>query len=195
MKEKNILYTIIGYPFFMLLFHPKVIGRENINDSGLILCGNHKSPLDIFLLVSSTRRKIHFFSKIELFNTKFKNFFFRKMGCIPVNRKKKNEDALEEGYKCLNKNQLVAIFPEGTINKTNELIMPFKYGAVKMSKQTFKQILPFVIIGRYHIFGKSIKIVFDKPYSLKTNNLEIENEILMRKVTRLIKENTDEKRK
>ena len=196
MKEKNILYTVlrtIGYPIFMLLFHPKIIGKENLkSNEGLIICGTHKSPLDIFLLFASTNRKLHFFSKIELFNTRFKNWFFRSMGCIPVNRKEKNKNALEEGYKCLKDEKAVVIFPEGTINKTKDLIMPFKFGAVKMASETSKKILPFAIIGKYKIFGKSIKIVFAKPYNLLSNNLEKENEKLMSKVVNLIKDNGGE---
>ncbi len=198
MKEKNILYTIcktIGYPFFMILFHPKIIGKENINDEGLVVCGNHTSPLDIFLLCASIKRKPHFFSKIELFNTKFKNAFFRSVGCIPVNRKAKNKDALVEGYKCLSEEKLVIIFPEGTINKTSDTILPFKFGAVKMASETFKKILPFVIVGKYNVFGKSIKIIFDKPYNLESDNLEKENQKLMDKVVKLIEENKNEKRK
>ncbi len=193
MKEKNILYTTlrtIGYPIFMLLYHPKIIGNKNINkNDGLIICGNHKSELDIFLIFASTRRKLHFFSKIELFNSKFKNKFFRSMGCIPVNRKEKNKDALLEGYKCLREDKLVVIFPEGTRNRTDDIIMPFKFGAVKMASETSKKILPFAIVGNYNIFGKSIKIIFDKPYNLESDDLEKENQILMEKVTRLIKEN------
>ncbi len=198
MREKNILYTTvrtIGYPFFMLLYHPKIIGKENIIDEGLVICGNHKSILDIFVLFASTRKKLHFFSKIELFNSKIKNAFFRSMGCIPVNRKEKNKDALEEGYKCLRENKLVVIFPEGTRNRTKDVIMPFKFGAVKMASVTNKKILPFAIVGDYNIFGKSIKLIFGKPYYLKTDNLEIENEVLMKKVVGLIEENSDEKGK
>ena len=198
MKEKNILYTVLRtilYPFFMILFHPKIIGRNNYIDEALIVCGNHTSALDIFLLFATTKRKLHFFSKIELFNTRFKSSFFKSMGCIPVDRKRKNKAALESGYKCLNNNQTVVLFPEGTINKTDDVIMPFKFGAVKMALETSKKILPFAIIGKYKIFGKSVKIVFDKPYSLNSSDLEKENEILMKKVIKLIEENSDEKRK
>ena len=192
MKEKNILYMTlrtICYPFFMLLFHPRIIGKENFLDEGLIICGNHTSPFDIFLIIASTRRKLHFFSKIELFNTKFKNAFFRKLGCIPVNRKEKNKEALLEGYKYLNEEKLVVIFPEGTINRTEEIVMPFKFGAIKMASETKKKILPFAIVGKYNIFGKSVKIIFDKPYNLETSDFEKENQKLRNKVIKLIKEN------
>lgn len=198
MKDRNVLYTIlrtIGYPFFMLLFHPKIVGKEKITEEGFIIAGTHTSPMDIFLLFASTRRKLHFFAKIELFKTKFSNWFFRSMGCIPVNRKEKNKDALIEGYKCLNENKIVAIFPEGTVNKTKDLIMPFKFGAVKMALETNKKILPFAIVGKYKVFGKSIKIIFGEPYNLKSQDLEIENEVLMEKVINLIKGEINEKGK
>ena len=132
---------------------------------------------------------------IELFNTKIKAFFFRSMGCIPVNRKTKNKEALSEGYQYLKDEKVVAIFPEGTINRKKEIIMPFKFGAVKLACETSKKILPFAIVGNYNIFGKSIKIIFDKPYNLETDDLERENQKLMNKVIKMIEENCYEKRK
>jgi len=197
MKDRNILYMtlkIIGYPFFMLIFHPKIVNQKK-PETGFIVCGNHTSPLDILLLIATNRRKLHFFSKIELFSSKFKNKFFRAMGCIPVNRKEKNKDALAEGYKCLEEDKVIAIFPEGTINKTSDIIMPFKYGAVKMALETKKPILPFAIVGKYKVFGRRVKIIYGEPYNLMSDNLEKENEILMQKVIALIKGEINEKGK
>lgn len=192
MKDKKIIYNLVKgicYPFFMLLYHPKILGKEKLNiKEGYILAGNHTAYLDVFLLIAANKRKIHFFTKIELFNTKIKNSFFTSMGCIPVDRKKKNNGSILEGVKVLNEEKVVGIFPEGTYNRTDKIIMPFKYGAVAMAQKTNKAIIPFAIVGKYQIFGKSVKIIFGEPYKLK-EDLETENHKLEQKVISLIKEN------
>ena len=192
MKDKKIIYNLVKgfcYPFFMLLYHPKIVGKEKLNiKEGYILAGNHTAYLDVFLLIAANKRQIHFFTKIELFNTKIKNSFFTSMGCIPVDRKKKNNGSILEGVKVLNEEKVVGIFPEGTYNRTDKIIIPFKYGAVAMAQKTNKALIPFAIVGKYQIFGKSVKIVFGKPYKLK-EDLETENHKLEQQVISLIKEN------
>lgn len=192
MKDKKIIYNLVKgicYPFFILLYHPKIIGKEKLNiKEGHILAGNHTAYLDVFLLIAANKRKIHFFTKIELFNTRIKNSFFTSMGCIPVDRKKKNNGSILEGVKVLNEEKVVGIFPEGTYNRTDKIIMPFKYGAVAMAQKTNKALIPFAIVGKYQIFGKSVKIIFGEPYKLK-EDLETENHKLEQKVISLIKEN------
>ena len=65
--------------------------------------------------------------------------------------------------------------------------MKFKYGAVKMSKETGKQIVPFAIKNEYKFLRKSVSITIGKPYIVKSD-LEQENEILMNKVKEILKE-------
>lgn len=183
-----ILYWIVkifGTPIFYLLFWPKYKGKNNIPKGvPVILAGNHKSNFDCAFLVTSTNRVIHFLAKKELLDSKMK-LFFKGMGIIPVDRKNKNPKALEDATKCLNNNGVIGIFPEGTTNKTNKLLMPFKYGAVSMAKKTDAYIVPFSINGKYKIFG-GLTITFGKPYKVK-NDLEEENKILMNKVSKLMR--------
>ena len=57
---------------FKILFHPRIIGRNNIPMNGsVVLGGNHTSNLDCLLLISSTKRKIHFLAKDSLIKGKF----------------------------------------------------------------------------------------------------------------------------
>lgn len=179
------LVKIIGTPLFYLIFWPKFVNKNNIpKDGPIILAGNHKSNFDCAFLVCSTNRVVHFLAKKELLETKIK-WFFKGMGIIPVDRKNKNPKALEDAIKNLKENNVVGIFPEGTRNKSKDVILPFKYGAVKMASETNCYIVPFSITGKYRIFGK-LTITFGKPYKVG-NDLEKENKILMEKVSNLIK--------
>jgi len=174
---------------FMHIYRPTYIGKENIPKEGsIILAGNHTSKLDPLLLMSSTNRCIHFLAKIELFKG-IKKIFFKNIGIIPVDRKRKNPEAINLANQYLFDNKVIGIFPESTINKTKDIIMPFKYGAVKMAKETNSMIIPFSITKKYQLFKKSVIICFDKPYKV-TKDIETENKILEEKVTKLIRRNS-----
>ncbi len=196
---KYILYRIVrtlGYPIFLLLYRPEFEGRNNIPKSGsVILAGNHTNNLDAAIMLAGPKRVVHMLAKKELFKSKISNAFFRSMGCIPVDRKIHDENAKSEAIEVLKNNEVIGIFPEGTVNRTNDIILPFKYGAVSFAKKTGAYIVPFTITGKYKLFRRSIKITYGKPYKV-TNDLEIENKKLMNIITKmLIKERSNVKRK
>lgn len=196
---KYILYRIVrtlGYPIFLLLYRPEFEGRNNIPKSGsVILAGNHTNNLDAAIMLAGPKRVVHMLAKKELFKSKISNAFFRSMGCIPVNRKIHDENAKNEAIEVLKNNEVIGIFPEGTVNRTNDIILPFKYGAVSFAKKTGAYIVPFTITGKYKLFRRSIKITYGKPYKV-TDDLEIENKKLMNIITKmLIKERSNVKRK
>ena len=154
--------------FFKILYRPKIIGVENIPKTGkVILAGNHTNNFDCVLLMSSTKRNIHFMAKIEL--TKgIKKIIFNNLGIIPVDRSKKDKsDVIEKSKKYLENDLVVGIFPEGTTEKGCGYLLPFKIGAVKLSYETNTEIIPFKISGEYKLFSRDLKIIFDKPYKAK----------------------------
>lgn len=178
MKEP-ILYRIVR-PIIKILFNfifkPTYIGLENIPKEGkCILVGNHTSNLDCLLLISSTKRTIHFLAKDSLIKG-FKKIVFQNMGIIPVNRKIHDKNALNSAIDILNENKVIGIFPEGTINKTDDIIMPFKIGAVKMASTTNSTLVPFTIKNKYKVFKKSVILEFYKPYKINTQNKDLTDE-------------------
>lgn len=189
MKEPLLYKILIPLnKIFIKLYRPTYINRENILKSGaVILAGNHTSKLDPLLLMSSTNRCIHYLAKIELFKG-HKKIFFENLGIIPVNRSKKNPDAINSANKYLNDGKVIGIFPESTINKTEKIIMPFKYGAVKMAKETNCYIVPFAITKKYKLLKKSVTISFGEPYKVN-EEINLENNKLENKVIELIRSN------
>lgn len=173
---------------FKLLYTPKIIGKENIPKQGrIILAGNHTNNFDCLMLMSSTKRCIHFLAKKELLKG-FKKIIFSNMGIISVDRKIHDHFALETAENYLNENKIIGIFPEGTISKKKGVILPFKIGAVKMAYDTKTLIVPFAITGEYKFFSRNLKIVFDKPIQIEKNSLENENEKLRDKIYSMIGE-------
>ena len=172
---ESLLYKI-GRPIVKLyfkLYKPRFYGIENIPKSGgVVLAGNHTSKFDPLLVASSTKRCIHFLGKKELCRG-FGKVFFKMAGMIPVDRSKHNPEALKEAISALRSGYVVGIFPEGTVNKTKDIILPFKYGAVKMARDSGALILPFSITGKYTFLKKGVRITFGKPYKV-VEDLEVE---------------------
>ena len=114
-------------------------------------------------------------------------WLFKRMAIIPVDRKKRNKEAVKEAIDVLKDNGVIGIFPEGTFNNTEYLVRKFKMGAVKMAHDSNKKIVPFAIIGSYKLFRKNVKVIFGKPYKIKNkSDLKNENIILMNKVIDLL---------
>ena len=196
---KYVLYKTLKYslkPFYRLIFLPKYIGVENILKKGsFILAGNHTSGVDAAMMVSTPRRVIHMLSKKELFNTKLKNWYFRNMACIPVDRKSHDENAKIEVINALKEGHAVGIFPERTINKNPSEVdlLPFKKGAVRFAYQADCPIIPFYITGKYRLFRKGLTIRYGKPYKVMSDDFDKEIEILRNKILELKGDNYNEK--
>lgn len=183
-------YRIIKFflkPIFKILYRPTILNTGNIpNSNAFIFAGNHKNAFDPLLIAMATERNVRFFAKKELFEGKSR-LFFKALNAIPVDRTKKNEKATETAIEILNNGEIISLFPEGTRNKTNELLLPFKFGAVSMAKKTKCPIVPFAITGQYRIFRKGIKIEFGTPFYIENMELPQANDYLMKTVENLIK--------
>lgn len=156
MKYKdNLFYKIIRpilSTLFKFVYRPTIINKEIIPKTGkIILAGNHTNNLDCVLLLSSTKRQIHFLAKDEL-NKGFKKIIFKNLGIIPVNRNIHDASVIPNAKKYLENNKVVGIFPEGTTEKGCGYLLPFKKGAVKISYESDTYIIPFKISGEYKPF-------------------------------------------
>lgn len=162
---------------FKILYRPTYVGLENIPHQGsIVLAGNHTNNLDCILLISSTKRTIHFLAKEELLNGP-KKIIFKNMGIIPVNRKIHDKEALHLAKEELIQGRVIGIFPEGTFSKKRGCLLPFKIGAVKMAHDTNAKLVPFTINGTYKLLRRGITITFYPSY-LVQEDLSIENDRL-----------------
>lgn len=190
MKEPT-FYKIVRGPlnaFFKGVYKPEYIGLENIPESGrIILAGNHTNYFDCLLVSGATKRVVHYLAKDELVKGALKPVFMG-LGIIPVNRRTKDHNALVNAENYLNDEKLIGIFPEGTINRTEDIIMPFRFGAVKMAKDTDTKIVPFAITGEYKPFKKSVKIRFFEPITVGENLGEANSRLMETVSNQLISE-------
>ena len=177
--------TILG-GLFKFWYNPKIIGAENIPKEGpIIVCGNHIHIMDQCSVILSTKRMVHYMAKKEYFDGKFA-WFFKASGCISVDRSIKDENAKNKALEILKQGNAIGLFPEGTRNRTKELLLPFKYGAVSMASKTDAYIVPFGISGTYKFRSKDLVIRIGKPFKVNNMTLEEANDKLKEKITSLI---------
>ncbi len=193
MKKNYIWYKIFKFilkPIFILWYNPKVINKEYIpNEGPIIIAGNHKHLYDQCLCIISTKRIIRYMAKKEYFDSAKTRWFFKAVGCIPVNRQIKDHDAVDSALEVLKDNGAIGIFPEGTRNKTKEFLLPFKFGAVSMAQKTNATIVPFGLTGDYKFRSQNLVARFGKPFKVNDMTLEEANEKLFNEIKSLMEEN------
>ena len=188
-----LLLTPIMRVLFRLYYNPKIINKEVIpKDGPILIVGNHKHIYDQCLTIMATKRVIHYMAKKEYFDGKMA-WFFKLVGCIPVDRSIKDHNATDKALKVLNSGGAIGLFPEGTRNKTKDVfLLPFKFGTVSMAKKTNATIIPFGLTGDYKFRSKNLTIRYGTPFKVGDMDLEDANKKLYEEVERLMRENLKE---
>ena len=192
----DIFYRTLRFifkPIFLLLYRPRIIGAEKIpKDGAVIIAGNHKHALDPILIDICTKRIVRTLAKKDLHDGPF-GFVFRGVKAIPVDlHSKENRGALYAAADALNDGHAVNLSPEAKRNYTNELLLPFKFGAVSLSKKTGAPVLPYAIAGNYKLFSGNLTVMFGEPF-YAGDDLEASNRQLYNAVADLLRNITDEK--
>ena len=119
-----------------------------------VIITNHRSIFDIFILAGFFPIDFLFLSKEEAFGIPLIGGAMRKAGYISVNRKSAGSgvrstmtmiDDLKTGDNIL-------IFPEGTRNLTNDILLPFKEGVLFLAEKANVPILPVVLCDTGRIY-------------------------------------------
>ena len=161
MIVRTILKNLLAV-YCHLVYKLDVKGLENIPESGpAILCPNHVHVLDSISIVIYIKRMIWPMAKEDLFNTKFKNWLMRSVGCYPVSRGKGDMRAIDDSKKYLEQGDMLMIFPEGTRHGMEKGIK-LKKGAALIALSENVPIIPIGIDGSYKPFTK-VKIRIGKP--------------------------------
>lgn len=177
---------------FRLYYSPRVFGKGNIPSKGaVVICSNHKHVLDQCLAALATKRPINYMAKSEYFKGKFA-WFFKLTGCICVNRNGHDEDAKSSANLVLSSGGALGIFPEGTRNKTDNLIGEFKYGAASLAVKNEAMMVPVAVTGEYKFRSKTLSSRIGKPFSTKGMTVEEANNRLHDEIVKLIRENLAE---
>ncbi|HCL90125.1 MAG TPA: 1-acyl-sn-glycerol-3-phosphate acyltransferase [Candidatus Atribacteria bacterium] len=172
----------IGWLLLKIFWRMEVIGVENIPErGGVIIASNHVSYLDPIVLGVSTKRKIYFIAKKEVFNNIFGSIILRGLNAFPVDRKKVDMFAFKKTISILEGGGALGIFPEGTRSLNGEL-QELKSGVVKIAMKAGVPIIPVGIIGTHKIyphgkifptlFKNKITVYFGAPQYFDKHNIK-----------------------
>jgi 1-acyl-sn-glycerol-3-phosphate acyltransferase len=141
------LVRAVLQPFFHLYFRLSRIGREHLPESGpMILCANHRSFLDPFVIGTCVRRPVYYVAKQELFRYRFVAWFLNSLGAFPVVRGAGDQDMLATAKAILDRGDAVLMFAEGTRIRPGALGRP-KRGVGRLALETGAPVVPVAVIG------------------------------------------------
>lgn len=182
-------FKLLLSPVYKFYYNPKIYCKENLNVKGpIIIAGNHIHLMDQCNIIISTKRIINYMAKKEYFDSFKTRWFFKLVGCIPVDRSKKDPSSKNSAIEILKNGGAIGIFPEGTRNKTEEKLLPFKFGAVSMARETDASIIPVAVTGDYKFRSKNLKVKIGTPFKVGKMSLEIANNKLYNEISKMIDE-------
>jgi cytidylate kinase len=133
----------------LLDFH--IEGLDRIPRKGpLIVACNHISFWDPPLVGAHLPREMHFIAKAELFHNPLFGALIRAYNSIPIQRGAQARSGLRGAEEVLSSGGAILIFPEGTRNKTGELMTP-RAGVGRLSAITRTPVAPACITGSNQI--------------------------------------------
>lgn len=160
------LIKILSWPFLFLFLPTRVKNRRNIKKGkNYIFVCNHTTNLDVVLLFHNIHRRQYVLTKKELFSSKVKSWFFKRMYAIPVDRQNVDLHTVKTCIGLLKNGKTMTIFPEGTRNKENQDLQAVKNGAAMFAIKSGVEILPIHIAKRPRLFRFNT-LTFGEPFSL-----------------------------
>jgi 1-acyl-sn-glycerol-3-phosphate acyltransferase len=147
-------------PFLAGWFRWYIEGLENIPRKGpAIVAFNHIAYLDPLVaayVIDRCKRRPRFLAKSDLFEDKRIAWILKGAGQIEVRRGTREAPmALDKAFDALDRDQLIVIFPEGTITTDPELSpMAAKSGAARLSLGSGVPVIPAALWGTANVWAK-----------------------------------------
>ncbi|MBQ7223934.1 MAG: 1-acyl-sn-glycerol-3-phosphate acyltransferase [Clostridia bacterium] len=168
-KQSNLFYDFVkvtGAIPALLWMRPKVIVKGSTKPQktkgGVLICSNHYGLSDpVMLLCVFWRRRLNSLMAKEMFANKLLTFFFTHVHCIPVDRDNFGVGTFRTVCERLNEEKAVLIFPEGKINDSQEALLGFKTGAIRMAYRTGKPIVPVCLIKPTSKWRRRVAVLGD----------------------------------
>lgn len=178
----------ILYGFYRIVFRIEKINEENLPlDEPTIVCANHLNIWDAVGLVVSSKRRIIFIAKEDLFNNAFLSWIGHLFDVIPIKRGMRDMEAMKRCIKCLKNGQTIGLFPEGT-RRGLEKGAKVQNGAAYMALKTGVKVVPVGISGSFKPFSK-VYLNYGKPLDFSQNKDKIPEKDQLNEATKQIMDN------
>jgi 1-acyl-sn-glycerol-3-phosphate acyltransferase len=162
-KERLYSYPIYGFckgvcrVVTTLMCDFKVVGIEHVPRKGgaLLIC-NHQSYLDPVLVGVQLQRHVSFIAKSQLFELPGLGWLIPRLNTFPVRRGESDVSAIKEALRRVHEGQILTMFPEGTRSRDGNLL-PIQAGIALMVKRAEAPVIPAVVDGSRHAWGRGKK--------------------------------------
>ena len=143
---------MVQWAFRVILFicgtKVTVIGEENVpKDQAVLYIGNHKSYFDIIITYARCPGLTGYVAKKDMEKVPLLRTWMRRLHCLFIDRENVKEalKTILAGIDNVKNGISMCIFPEGTRNKTDDLMLPFKEGSFKIAEKSGCPIIPMAI--------------------------------------------------
>ncbi|MFI3167988.1 MAG: lysophospholipid acyltransferase family protein [Bacillota bacterium] len=175
----NVARVLLTIPL-KLVFPTKVYGKKPLPENRCIVASNHLSGFDALLMGVNFKRNVTFLCKEELCGNWFTKWLFNGLGAVSIARGGNDFSAMKKILATLENEKAVALYPEGTRNKTapGELL-PFKTGVSMFSLKTGADIVPVILLNKPKAFKRNYMLIGDvikvEKFEGRLNSEELEN--------------------
>ncbi len=153
------------HPFFFPYATFDIDGTEHIPTAGpAIIVGNHRSYFDVAamaLTIAKTERTVRFLGKKEVFDAPVIGQIASAMGGIRVERGTGSDEPLQAAAEALDRGDLVAIMPQGTIPRGPAFFEPKlkgRWGAARLAAMTGAPVVPVGLWGTEKVWPRSARL-------------------------------------
>ena len=157
----------LARPAIGIFYRLKIIGKENIPEGAAMVCANHSSMIDPFLIAFAfgIDCQVHVITKVEVFRIPIISQILKKLGMISVDRGVLDVVTIKNMLSYLKNNEKIVIFPEGTRVSQDDAASA-KAGSVKVADHAGVPIVPFYLPRKKPLF-KRISVVIGEPYTFE----------------------------
>ncbi len=162
-REYGWLYPVarpVLLPIFHFAWRIRLEGRHHLPADGpAILCPNHTSVIDSFVLPAVLPRRITFVGKAEYLDSWKTRHLFPALGMIPIDRTggEASKRALDLAAGVLEAGELFGIYPEGTRSRDGRLHKGHT-GAARLALRTGAPLIPVGLVGTRDIQPPDAKV-------------------------------------
>lgn len=151
--------AIVNWAFRVIIFISgtklTVIGEENVpKEEPVLYVLNHRGYFDILLTYTRVPRPTGYVAKKEMLKYLTLTKWMKNLYCEFMDRSdlRKGMESINNCAEKIKKGISIAIFPEGTRNKSDEPLLEFHKGSFKIAEKTGCKIVPVVLNNTSAVF-------------------------------------------
>lgn len=138
----------VNYVIARLLWRGRIDRELPVaGNQGAVIVSNHRSSVDPCFIEIATNRVVHWMVAKEYFALRALGRFLRLAEAIPTNRGGVDTQATKMAIRHAQCGELVGIFPEGRINRTDRLLLAGRSGAAMIALKARVPVIPCYIRG------------------------------------------------